>query len=142
MDDSQDAGLLPDPPVELGPRGLELWRSVLDSHELRPDEMRILEDACREVDLVELLEDALRGAPLTARGSQGQPVANPLVQEVRQHRSLVARLLGLLKLQAEGQEEQDALDRSQKARRAALTRHHGPQPPVLDDYRHAFRGAS
>lgn len=142
MDDRQDANPLPDPPVELGVRGAELWRSVLEEHELRPDEMRVLEDACREVDLIELLEDAVRGAPLTARGSQGQPVANPLIQELRQHRGLVARLLGSLKLSSEAQEERDGRSRSAQARRAALTRHHGPQPPVLDDYRRAFRGSA
>lgn len=142
MDDHQGTDSLPNPPVELGVRGSELWRSVLEDHELRPDEMRVLEDACREVDLIELLEDGLRGAPLTARGSQGQPVANPLIQEIRQHRALVVRLLGSLKLRSEGQEESDGRDRAQKARRAALTRHHGPQPSVLDDYRHAFRGSA
>lgn len=104
--------------------------------------MRVLEDACREVDLIELLEDAMRGAQLVARGSQGQPVANPLIQELRQHRALVVRLLGSLKLATAEQEERDGRSRSAQARRAALTRHHGPQPAVMDDYRNAFRGSA
>ena len=116
----------PDPPVELGDRGAELWSAVLGGHDLRTDELRVLEDACREVDLIELLEGGLRGAALVVKGSQGQPVANPIIQELRQHRSLVARLLASLKLSDEAADEKDARARTQKARAAALTRWRGP----------------
>ncbi|MGC9409818.1 hypothetical protein [Streptomyces sp. DZ1-3] len=118
----QGAEELPAPRVALGARGLELWRDVLADHDLRTDELRVLEDACREVDLIERLEEGLRGAPLVVNGSQGQPVANPIVQELRQHRSLVSRLLAALKLSDAEQQERDAGRRSQQARRAALTR--------------------
>jgi hypothetical protein len=86
--------------------------------------MRVLEDACREVDLIERLHDGMRDASLVVTGSQGQPVANPIVQELRQHRALVARLLGLLKLPDDQREERDASARSQKARKAAFARWH------------------
>lgn len=85
-------------PAKLGTKAAKVWRDVTASYELRSDELRVLEDACREIDLVERLEDDLAGAELTVRGSQGQPVANPLVQEIRQHRTVIARLLGTLKL--------------------------------------------
>lgn len=114
-------------PADLGPQGGALWREIGGTFVLRVDELRVLEDACREVDLIERLEDALRGAPLVVTGSQGQPVANPLVQELRQHRSLVARLLAGLKLpDEEGGELRAAQDRSAKARSAALVRWRGP----------------
>ncbi|MET7731613.1 hypothetical protein ABZT02_09610 [Streptomyces sp. NPDC005402] len=125
MDLIQGADELPEPPVDLGVRGVELWRGVLADHELRVDELRVLEDACREVDLIERLEEGLRGAALVVTGSQGQPVANPIVQELRQHRGLVARLLGLLKLPDEEQAGRDAQWRTQRARKAALTRWNG-----------------
>lgn len=121
----QGAEELPEPRVQLGVRGLELWHDVLTDHDLRTDELRVLEDACREVDLIERLEEGLQGAPLVVNGSQGQPVANPIVQELRQHRALVSRLLAALKLSDDEQQERDAGHRSQQARKAALTRWHG-----------------
>ncbi|MEY9489060.1 hypothetical protein RKD26_004854 [Streptomyces calvus] len=117
---------LTDPPEGLGPQGTCLWEEVSGAFVLRVDELRVLADACREVDLIERLEDALRDAPLVVTGSQGQPVASPLVQELRQHRSLVARLLAALKLpDEEDQEQHDARARSSQARHAALARWRG-----------------
>lgn len=76
----------------------EFWDTVTDTYELRADELRVLEDACREMDLIQRLERELKGADLIVRGSQGQPVANPMVSELRQHRSTLRQLLGALKL--------------------------------------------
>lgn len=125
MEVIQGLDSLPEPPVQLGVRGVELWRAVLAEHELRTDELRVLEDACREVDLIERMHAELHTAPLVVKGSMGQDVANPLVQELRQHRALVARLLGALKLSDEEQDGRDAQFRTDRARRAALTRWNG-----------------
>jgi hypothetical protein len=72
-------------PSGLGKGGRRLWRAIANpgTYELRPDEVRVLEDACREVDLIDRLEDALAGEPLTVAGSQGQIVVHPLIVEVR-----------------------------------------------------------
>lgn len=123
---SEGSQPLVEPPAGLGLQGSRLWLAITEEQELRVDELRILEDACREVDLIERLEDALRDAPLVVTGSQGQPVASPLVQELRQHRGLVARLLAALKLEDEGDSERDARERSAKARHAASVRWRGP----------------
>ncbi|MFI5670467.1 hypothetical protein [Streptomyces sp. NPDC051704] len=117
---------LPEPPDGLGRRSARLWEDIVEGQELRTDELRVLEDACREVDLIERMHAELQGAPLVVKGSMGQDVANPLVQELRQHRALVARLLGSLKLSDEDGEEYDARARSSQARKAALTRWRGP----------------
>ena len=85
-------------PKGLQAKGRKLWRDITTKYSLRADELRVLEDACREADLVDRLEGALESAPLTVAGSMGQPVANPLVQEIRQHRNVLAGLLGKLKL--------------------------------------------
>lgn len=85
-------------PRGLGEQGLKLWAEITGSYKLRPDELRMLEDACREADLIDRLEAELVGAPLTVQGSQGQPVANPLIQEVRQHRQVLKGHLTSLKL--------------------------------------------
>lgn len=84
-------------PRGLSVKGRKLWRDVTSQYQLRVDELRVLEDACREVDIIERLEDEMEDAPLTVHGSMGQPVANPLIQELRMHRSVLARLLGNLK---------------------------------------------
>jgi hypothetical protein len=115
----------PDPPEGLGLRAARLWDDIVEAQELRTDELRVLEDACREVDLIERMHAELQGAPLVVKGSMGQDVANPLVQELRQHRALVARLLGSLKLSDEDGEEYDARARSAQARKAAVARWQG-----------------
>lgn len=90
---------------EVAPRGLnkagrELWNAIVAQWSLRADELQILEEACGEVDLIAKLNAELRKktTELTVRGSQGQPVANPLIQEVRQHRMTMRALLAQLKL--------------------------------------------
>lgn len=106
-------------PKNLGKKGRALWDDVLAGFDLGPHEIRLLEDACREIDLIERLETSLRDAPLTVKGSQGQEVANPLVQELRQHRNSLKGLLGALNLPDDGR---GAVLRQTRARRAAGAR--------------------
>lgn len=110
------------PPSGLGEAGVKFWREVTKQYTFRPDEARLLEDACREMDLIARLEDAIAKAPLMVRGSMGQEVANPLVQEVRQHRSVLARLLGGLKLPDEAGQKPTSEDRSATMRELAQKR--------------------
>lgn len=107
-------------PEHLGPKGQRLWGDISGAYDLRSDELRVLEDASREADLVERLEEALRGADLMVTGSQGQLVASPLVSELRQHRTVLANLLAKLKLPDE--DGRAAEDISNKARAAANAR--------------------
>lgn len=85
-------------PKDLSANGRALWRDVATSYQLRVDEYRVLEDACREADLIDDLQIEAKGAERVVRGSQGQPVINPLISELRQHRSTLASLLRQLKL--------------------------------------------
>jgi len=89
---------VPKVPRDLNEGGQALWDSIIPAYELRPDEVRILIDACREADIIERLEAELVDADLMVKGSMGQLVASPLVSEVRQHRSTLAGLLAKLKL--------------------------------------------
>jgi len=118
------------PSAPRAPRGLKsagrnLWKDITGMWDLRPDELRILGDACREADLIERLEKGLEEAPLTAFGSQGQEVIHPLFSEVRQHRSTLAALLRQLKL-TEADEDVDAgsgpMSRQESATKAAKAR--------------------
>ncbi|MEO3851743.1 hypothetical protein ABGB09_29645 [Streptomyces sp. B8F3] len=113
----------PRPPKGLGAAGRRLWREVAGRYELRPDEVRLLADACREADIIERLEEELAGAPLIVKGSMGQSVASPLVSEVRQHRTVLAGLLKSLKLpDAPAQAARRRAYVSEQARAAARAR--------------------
>lgn len=109
-------------PTPLGLAGsASLWEHVTSTYDLRADELRVLEDACREVDLIEAMQVELDAADsFLAKGSQGQPVAHPLVQELRQHRATLKSLLGSLKLPDE--DGRAASSRSEQARNAARAR--------------------
>jgi hypothetical protein len=85
-------------PLNLSEQGSALWVSIADAYELRPDELRVLGQACRELDLIAAMESELDGSPLMSTGSMGQPVVHPLVSELRQHRTVLASLLRALKL--------------------------------------------
>ena len=64
----------PPAPKGLGLEARRLWRDILKDFDLGPAELRILEDACREVDLIDRLEAAIDGADLVVTGSRHQPV--------------------------------------------------------------------
>lgn len=110
-------------PIGLTPKGRKFWHDVTSEHQLRVDELRILEDACREIDLIARLDAELRkkGSTLVVNGSMGQPVANPLVAEVRQHRNTLKGLLASLKL-PDDPDEAKGKSRSTSAREAAAAR--------------------
>lgn len=92
----------PKAPANLSARGRRLWRDVVGVYDLRADELVVLEQACRESDLIDTMAAALEGEPLTVDGSRGQLVAHPLVAELRQHRLCLRGLLAQLKLPDEG----------------------------------------
>jgi hypothetical protein len=106
-------------PSGLGTAGTALWSAIAGKYGLRADEARVLEDAAREADLIATLDAGMAGQDLLVRGSQGQQVINPLISELRQHRSTLAALLRQLKLP---DEEVSAEARSNAARAAANAR--------------------
>jgi hypothetical protein len=88
-------------PAGLGPRGRRLWDETVAACAvlpLDPGERAILGEACRVCDEIERLVAGLADAPLTVAGSKGQPVAHPLIAEVRAHRTNLAVLIGRLDL--------------------------------------------
>lgn len=89
----------PKAPAKLQDSGRRLWRDIAGAYQLRPDELRLLEDACREADLIDRLQSVVDGTVrMVTRGSQGQDVADPLISELRQHRAVLKGLLQSLKL--------------------------------------------
>jgi septal ring factor EnvC (AmiA/AmiB activator) len=90
---------------------------VVAAHTLRADELRVLEDACRECDLIDEMEAEQKGTAKTTRGSMGQIVAAPLVSELRQHRATLTNMLRSLAL-----DKAPAVDAAAEARKAAEAR--------------------
>lgn len=108
-----------DVPASLGVAGAALYKGIAAKWELRPDELRVLMDACSEADLVDDLAAAMEDQPKLVTGSQGQLVINPLISEQRQHRMALASLLKQLRLPDEAD---TAEARSTAARNAANAR--------------------
>lgn len=110
----------PPAPSILGPKGRRFWREITARYMLRPDELRILQDAAAELELIDEMVAEAKGAPHIVHGSQGQPVINPLISELRQHRATLASLLKQLKLPDEN--AGSSAPRSVSARKAAQAR--------------------
>lgn len=107
----------PAAPAGLAAGGRKLWREITATGVLRPDERRILQDACFESDLVDALQLELKDSPTTTRGSMGQLVAHPLVTELRQHRATLSALLRALRL---ADSDTSAVDASRSATVSAI----------------------
>jgi hypothetical protein len=96
-------------PTGLQAAGKRLWCSVVDEFDLEEHELALLTEAVRTVDLLALLDAAVRrDGPLVA-SPQGQK-AHPAAVEARQQRIALARLLAALRLPAgePGDQQQSA----------------------------------
>jgi hypothetical protein len=89
-----------EPPAGLGPVGLALWHSITEEYELLPHELRLLEDAAAQADMIAAMTFAweTEGSPMTSRGSQGQTVIHPLISEIRAYRNTLRQTLVSMKL--------------------------------------------
>ena len=87
-------------PGGLGKAGKAQWASIAKSYTLRPDELTVLEDACRTSDMIAALAEAWAeaGSPMTTKGSMGQLVIHPLIAEMDKHRKSRAQFLRQLAL--------------------------------------------
>ncbi|WP_017793446.1 hypothetical protein [Leucobacter salsicius] len=84
----------------LGARGRAFWDSAQDEFEFDIHEAEVLLEACRGMDMIDSLAAAVAADGVMTRGSQGQPVLNAAVGELRQQQASVARLLSQLNLDA------------------------------------------
>jgi P27 family predicted phage terminase small subunit len=114
----------PDPPKTLGKDGRRLWRAIiaaLDADwQLDRRELHLLDRAAKIEDRLVELDAALDAEGPMARGSKGQPVAHPGLQESRQLALAQHRLLRDLEL-ADPDKRRDPIV-SVRARRAARAR--------------------
>ena len=113
----------PPAPTDLGKDGMALWGRLMDSYEFEVWELVVVELACKQRDVLALLEDAIRKDGIVSEGSQGQPRLSQLVGEARQTRLALSRLLGGLKMPTDSATGDRALtDSGRRAQRAAQAR--------------------
>jgi len=82
-----------------GGRGRALWAAVLSEWALRPDERRILEDVCREADLIDRMQTTVDAEELVVVGGRGAKAPHPLLRELDRHRGRLQQLLDGLGLE-------------------------------------------
>jgi P27 family predicted phage terminase small subunit len=83
-------------PTGLGTRGKRVWRRLHEHYEFSPAEVELVVEVCRTVDTLEQLAEVVAADGTTSVGSKGQKVAHPALQELRQQRIALGRLLAQL----------------------------------------------
>lgn len=110
------------PPVEFGVEGRKLWvaisAAVAEDCELDEREQAILALACRQADDLARLEQVIAAEGATTTGSTGQVVIHPALQEARQARQAIGRLLAALDLTEELGSRAAASTRGRRAAQA------------------------
>lgn len=95
--------------------------AVLGLYVLDPSERTLLDRIAALLDIVTRLEEQIAAGSLTAKGSRGQDVPNPLLVVHRGHTQRLAALIDQLQLPRLDQ-EQGSASPAGRARRAALAR--------------------
>lgn len=88
------------PERALGARGRAFWAAAQEEYEFDIHESEVLLEACRGLDMIDRIAKAVESDGVMLKGSQGQPVLNGAVGELRQQQAAVARLLSQLNLDA------------------------------------------
>lgn len=116
-----DKPAIPRAPKGLLERGRQLWKELNAVYDFAdaPEKTAILEEACRTADVVKRLQTIVDAADeIRVRGSQGQPVSMPELQELRQYRALMVQLLKALGCP----DDEDTLTRSELGKLGAAGR--------------------
>jgi hypothetical protein len=93
---------LPEPPAGLGAGGSALWASLTEGFDLASHELVMLKEACRTVDLLDVLQLSIDlDGPVLPWGKGTR--ANPAAVEARQSRIALARLFASLGIPADGE---------------------------------------
>lgn len=85
-------------PTGLGGRGRAFWRATVSGFDLERGELELLAEASRTLDEIDALTAAIGRDGVTVAGSTGQTRTHPAINEVRQHRLALGRLLAQLAL--------------------------------------------
>lgn len=110
---------------DFGPAGARLVESITATFDFseEPGKLAILARCARTADTIAALEAEAATQSLTAKGSMGQAVINPLVAEARAQTSLLDKLLKSLQLPDTDEDTAaKAEQRRRQAKKAAQTR--------------------
>ena len=107
-------------PRDLKEAGKALWRNLTREFVFNSAELALLHQLCCTTDEIADLKAGLTATKPVVKGSRGQPRANPLLAELRNHRKLADQLVVALGLPIDG--EAVGRRRSAQARQAADTR--------------------
>lgn len=116
-----------DAPATLSTPGRTVWDAIVGKYDLRPDELRTLEDVCAITDMVAALSQAWEdeGRPLTTKGSMGQLVIHPLIAEIKGQRMARNALWRQLKLPDEAGSTTAAMNPQREGGNARWKNAHG-----------------
>jgi hypothetical protein len=91
---------VPRAPNGFARRGKALWTELHTEFDFtgEPHKRILVEDACREADLVDRLQRVVDKNDLRVKGSNQQPVTAPEVSELRLHRKTLSDMLRALSL--------------------------------------------
>jgi len=78
--------------------GRAFWRATTATFDLEPGERELLAEASRTLDEIDSLTAAIARDGVTVAGSTGQTRTHPAINEVRQHRLALGRLVAQLAL--------------------------------------------
>jgi hypothetical protein len=107
-------------PAGLGSRGAALWDHVAAVYQLGPDEVELLVELCRTVDMAELLAAECSARPMVD-GRYG-PTVNAAMRELRLQRSEMRHLAAALGLPDSTGQPNVESGNTKRARRAANAR--------------------
>jgi hypothetical protein len=108
----------PQAPHDLAERGAAFWREVVGAYDLRPDERELLGEACRALDRLDELREAVKTGGLVVTDSRGRVALHPAAVEERQVRNVLRLTLAQLALPDESGDDAKA----HRARAAADAR--------------------
>lgn len=117
----------PSAPEGLNSRATALWKNLHEMYSFDPHEDILVEQLCRAVMMADDLRSRQAEEDFIGEGAMGQPVAAPLVTEMRQWDSNIKGLITALKLPVTataapvGDNVQDISD---KMRALVMKRHH------------------
>ena len=86
----------PAPPAGLRDRGAAYWRAIVADNMPNDSETELLLEACRTLDNLDALAEAVARDGATTLGSAGQIVVHPALTEARGQRIVLHRLMAAL----------------------------------------------
>lgn len=108
-------------PEGLSERGRAFWISLTEVLEFAPQEAEVLLEACRTLDRIDALTEAIEDDGTMILGSMGQKILHPAISEVRQLQASFVRLTGALHLPEDAAAAEKF--RTARAKAGAIARH-------------------